>query len=84
VNATDELAADNARKLASRFFLRIGQAGRAAAPRDPYTMPLFGLPLIMAAEGMLAREARHLVDDEAEYLNRCEALIESAAREWAA
>jgi hypothetical protein len=46
---------------AARFFLRIGQTGRATEPRDPYTMPLFSLPLIMAAEGLLSDGALHLV-----------------------
>lgn len=46
---------------AGRFFVRVGQAGRAAeAHRDPYTGYLFPLPVIMAAEGVLADDARHL------------------------
>lgn len=76
MNATEELMADNARKVSARFFLRIGQAGNAAAPRDPYTLPLFGLPLILECEGLLAKDYR--------YLAKCEAAIREAAREWAA
>lgn len=46
---------------AARFFIRIGQAGRAAeSHRDAYTGYLFPLPLIMDAEGLLADDARHL------------------------
>ena len=45
----------------ARFFLRIGQAGRAAKVYDEYSLPLFSLPLLMDAEGMLAPDARHLV-----------------------
>lgn len=73
MNAREELLADNARKVQARFFLKIGQAGRAAAPRDPFTLPLFGLPLILEAEGLL-RDGH-----EANYLSRCEALIREAA-----
>jgi hypothetical protein len=60
---------------ASRFFIRIGQAGAAAPKRDEVTLPLFSLPLIMDCEGVLAGDARHLVNDEAEYLRRCRAVI---------
>jgi len=38
----------------ARFFVRVGQAGRAAKRYDPFTRPLFPLALIMAAEGLLA------------------------------
>ncbi|MDZ4254115.1 MAG: hypothetical protein U1A72_16230 [Sulfuritalea sp.] len=71
--ACDELAADNARKLSARFFLRVGQAGRAAPKRDEYTAPLFPLALILEAEGLLARDLA--------YLQKCEALIKQVARE---
>lgn len=57
LDALDEMTrypAPNA--AAARFFLRIGQAGRAAAPKDEMTLPLFGLPLILEAEGLLAQE----------------------------
>jgi len=43
---------------AARFFVRIGQTGRAAeSRRDPISLPLFPLPLILEAEG-LARKSR--------------------------
>ena len=58
MTASEELAADNARKVAARFFLRIGQAQASQPWRDEWTLPLFGLPLILEAEGMLARTAR--------------------------
>jgi len=74
----------NRRTAASRFFIRIGQAGAAAPKRDELTLPLFSLPLIMDAEGVLAGDARYLVDDDAEYLRRCDTAIRAAAREWAA
>lgn len=48
----------------ARFFLRIGQAGRAAKVYDDYSLPLFSLPLLMDAEGMLAPDAHHLVLSE--------------------
>ena len=69
---------------AARFFIRIGQAGAAAPKRDEVTLPLFSLPLIMDCEGVLAGDARHLVNDEAEYLRRCDGAIRRAAQEWAA
>ena len=56
MTAAEELAADNARKVAARFFLRIGQAQAAQPWRDEHTLPLFGLPLILEAEGMLAKD----------------------------
>ena len=73
-----------ARGAASRFFLRVGQAGASAPRRDEVTLPLFSLPLIMDCEGVLAGDARHLVNDEAEYLHRCDVAIREAARAWAA
>jgi len=82
LTALEELMADEERKAVSRFFLRIGQAGKGRW-RDEATLPLFSLPLILDAEGMLAREARHLVSDEAEYLRRCRSLIESVSLELA-
>lgn len=60
MNALDELQADTSRKSSARFFLKIGQAGRAAAPRDEYTLPLFPLVLILDAEGLLSDEAKQL------------------------
>lgn len=44
-----------------KFFLRIGQVKASQPWRDEWTIPLFSLPLIMDAEGLLADEARHLV-----------------------
>lgn len=44
----------------ARFFLRIGQVGRARAPKDEHTLPLFPLVLIMDCEGLLSRETQHL------------------------
>jgi hypothetical protein len=66
-----------AHSAAARFFIRIGQAGAAAPKRDEVTLPLFSLPLIMDCEGVLAGDARHLANDEAEYLRRCRAVIRS-------
>jgi hypothetical protein len=64
-----------ANSASSRFFIRIGQAGGAAPKRDEATLPLFSLPLIMDAEGVLAQDARHLVNDEAEYMRRVRELL---------
>ena len=63
----------DSRSCAARFFLRIGQVGRAAPKRDEYTAPLFPLTLILEAEGLLARDLA--------YLQKCEALIKQVARE---
>lgn len=54
-------AARHRRKCSARFFVRVGQAGRARSIRDPFTRPLFSLALILDAEGMLAAQARQLV-----------------------
>ena len=83
MNATAEILEHRRRQASARFFLRVGQAGEAAAPRDEHTLPLFPLPLIMDAEGVLADEARHLVDAEADYLRHCRAAIESVSLEMA-
>lgn len=49
-------------QAAARFFIRIGQAGRAAESHvDRYSGYLFPLPLVLDAQGMLADDARHLV-----------------------
>lgn len=66
---------ERTRDAAARFFLRVGQAGEAARPRDEHTLPLFPLPLIMDAEGVLSKDARHLVNDEAEYMRRVRELL---------
>lgn len=60
MNALEELLRDAARRSSARFFLGVGRAARASRQRDEYTLPLFSLPLIMEAEGLLARDARHL------------------------
>lgn len=49
-------------QAAARFFIRIGQAGRAAESHiDRYSGYLFSLPLVLDAQGMLADDAKHLV-----------------------
>ena len=52
---------DRAGEAAARFFLGVAQAGASAKQYDEYTLPLFPLALIMDAESLLARDARHLV-----------------------
>lgn len=49
-----------ANQVAARFFIRVGQVGRATETRDPFTQQLFPLPVIMDAEGLLASDAKHL------------------------
>lgn len=49
-----------AQRASGRFFVRIGQVGRATETRDPYTRQLFPLPVLIDAEGLLAPDARHL------------------------
>ena len=73
MTALQDLLAANARQSSSRFFLRCGQAGRAARPRDEMTRPLFPLTSFLPAS-----------NSSEEYLRRCEALIREAAREIAA
>lgn len=46
---------------AARFFLRVEQVGRTTQ-RDPHTLPLFPLVLILEADGTLAADARHLFE----------------------
>jgi hypothetical protein len=48
-----------AQRAAARFFIRIGQAGRSPW-KDEHTMPLFSLPMLMEAEGLLADDAKQL------------------------
>ena len=50
-------------KAIGKFFLRIGQVKASEPWRDEWTIPLFSLPLIMDAEGMLADDARHLATE---------------------
>lgn len=76
MNARQEILHDNARKVSSRFFLKIGQAGRTSEPRDTETLPLFSFMDFMRCEGLLASDYA--------YLARCEALIRDAAREMRA
>ena len=46
-------------KAAARFHLRVGQVGRIDDQRrDDYTLPLFPLMLILAADGTLAEDVR--------------------------
>ena len=54
MNATEELALANQRSAASRFFLKAGRE-RGLRCGDEYTLPLFGLPLILEAEGLLTK-----------------------------
>lgn len=70
MTGAEELALDNARRFAARFFLKVGHAARHV---DNPTLPLFGLPLILEAEGLIARDLQ--------YLKRCEQAIAAAARE---
>lgn len=44
----------------ARFHLRVGQADRADR-NDYWTIPLFPLPLILAADGTLAKDARRAI-----------------------
>lgn len=76
MNATEELRACTSHAYASRFFLKIGQAGRTSEPRDTETLPLFSFMDFMRCEGLLASDYA--------YLARCEALIRDAAREMRA
>lgn len=73
VNALDELMADRARASQARFFLRAGRA-KGLKCGDGVSGELFGLPLILEAEGLLANPE----------LRRCREAIAAAAREWAA
>lgn len=54
MSALEELMADRARAAAARFFLRAGRA-RGQRCGDEYSLPLFPLPLILEAEGLLAK-----------------------------
>jgi hypothetical protein len=47
-------------KASARFFLGVARAARASEPKDVETLPLFSLPMIMEAEGLLAADASHL------------------------
>lgn len=55
-SATEEILADNARRAAARFFLRIGQAGSAAPKRDDLSGNLFFVLDYLECEGMLSRD----------------------------
>jgi hypothetical protein len=52
---------DKGKLAAGRFFMGIG---RVHIPREEWSEYLFPLPLIMDAQGELAKDARHLVTDE--------------------
>jgi hypothetical protein len=52
-------------QASARFFIRVGQTGRATEPKDIYTLPLFPLPMIMDCEGLLSRECRNLTEARA-------------------
>lgn len=52
----------NREAAAHRIFLAVGRKAREKR-RDTETLPLFPLALILAAEGTLSREARHLVGE---------------------
>jgi hypothetical protein len=49
-------------RAAGRFFVRVGQAG-TGPQRCENTLPLFSLALILDADGTLAEDARHLIED---------------------
>ena len=55
---------DKTKAAVGKFFLRIGQVKASQPWRDEWTIPLFPLPLILDAEGTLAKDARHLVTDD--------------------
>ena len=74
-DAREELARDNARQYSARFFLK-AERERGLKCGDENTLPLFSLPLILEAEGLLSRDLQ--------YLQRCERAIAAAAMEWAA
>lgn len=75
MNATEEILRDSARQAQARFFLKAGRS-RGSRCGDEYTLPLFGLQLILEAEGLLSAEVH--------YLERCEQAIAEAARAWRA
>ena len=54
---------DKSKVAAAKFFLRIGQVQASQPWRDEWTAPLFSLPLILDAEGTLAKDARHLATE---------------------
>lgn len=53
----ERIAAERGNSAAARFFIRIAQKSRGPW-RDEHTLPLFPLPLILKAEGLLARDAQ--------------------------
>lgn len=63
LSPTEKAREARAERATARFFLRIGQAGRASKHYDEFSGYLFPLPLILDAEGTLAADARHLVTD---------------------
>ena len=75
MTGAEELALANQRSAASRFFLKAGRE-RGLKCGDGGSLPLFGLPMILEAENLLARDLQ--------YLKRCEQAIAAAAMAWAA
>ena len=73
MNATEEILHDRARQAQARFFLKSGRE-RGLKCGDGVSMPLFGLAMILEAEGLIARDLQ--------YLKRCEQAIVAAVREW--
>jgi len=61
----DALAAKvrKSHRAASRFHLRVGQAGTAAKVYDEYSLPLFPFWMLMDTEGLLASDVYVLSDD---------------------
>jgi hypothetical protein len=51
----EKVVGERSNSAIARFFIRIGQKSRGPW-RDEHTLPLFPLPLILEAEGLLARE----------------------------
>ncbi len=53
---------DKSKAAAAQFFLRIGQVQASQPWRDEWTAPLFPLHLILDADGTLADDAKHLIE----------------------
>ena len=75
MNAPAELLADQSRQSRARFFLGVGRA-MGLHCGDDFSLPLFPLPLILEAEGLLR------IDAESRYLAKCEDAIRQAAAVW--
>ena len=70
MTALESLMSDHSRAARARFFLRAGRS-KGLKCGDGVSGELFGLPLILEAEG-LSSLARH---PERDYLQRCRDLI---------